>query len=688
MWAKRDYLELAFYPTSTHLNGELFCHLRFFRHDSIPLEKRSSPGSAPQYRLAHARQLYDLETTLFSVRKLLSDKINFLVGLDKTCFPGPSSESYTSWFLDEAKARNRAFFARKKFLYHIAMISFYIAIIAYGSGDRNSWYSVLLDNGVPGPVADKLSLTMVADFSPNIMRAGVFIYPDNETSLWEYYVRVLISANVPVYISWGPIDFSPSIPTCFKNLYPTEASLKAAVRAYQDDCCAQGEPPLCTTSSLPVLDVGSNFAFPPAEPLTDEPFDVGDVSEAPVPSEYTWKGRLLLPGEQPPSMPKFLPSDTPASFFFRRAAARNDFISTTESPHQKTDRLVREENARRYLMIPKGPDEVYEWDFNHDTMRWVRILVPRQERQAIWSLYQPACKRYDPVAGEWDLAIFLDYGGLELSATEEHALLSGEGDKDYDSVTWKSRPPHPFFREGDYQIVPPIPQFGPPHDHPAETMALSEPTEQSIAVFPPSAVVQPSTAPPPSNHIVDWDIGQQEVPNIVSFMETLLNFLAFRWGSSEIKPTKKRLSLQEACKAVGFYTPFHGTGFFEKEPQMASTFIAWVSRMLDQHHPPPADWWLLHPDSVYKLKRVLKTKGYPIRLSVIRNEEDGTLWWCIHKQSPHHCPWTIVIKEPTAAAAAMQSRQSWEDTSRWMVASGMSPPVTSSVLVTHVFPQG
>ena len=138
MWAKRDYLELAFYPTS-HLEGDLFRHLRFHRRDYVPLEERLGSDGAPEYRVAHAMQLYELEALLVDARKILQDAIMVLVSLNKEAFPGPSSERYTSWSKDKINVQKRAFFARKKFLYHIATISFYVAIISYSTGDDHRW---------------------------------------------------------------------------------------------------------------------------------------------------------------------------------------------------------------------------------------------------------------------------------------------------------------------------------------------------------------------------------------------------------------------------------------------------------------------------------------------------------------------------------------------------------------------
>ena len=140
-------------------------------------------------------------------------------------------------------------------------------------------------------------------------------------------------------------------------------------------------------------------------------------------------------------------------------------------------------------------------------------------------------------------------------------------------------------------------------------------------------------------------------------MEVLLCFHAFRWGSSNIAAKSfKRLSLNDACKAAAFYIPDHGTHILKEQPERALKFVAWVAFMLDRKDLLPPDWWLLHCESQDKLKGILFTKGYPLRLFVITDKVDGRLWWCLHKQCDHLTPWFITMADPTAASAAIQSR--------------------------------
>ena len=689
MWAKRDYLEVAFYPTSTHLEGELFRHLRFGRRDSIPLDEQQRLGQPPEYRVAHAMKLYELEALLVEVQNILQDAVNILVSLEKTPFPGPSSEAYTRWSKDRADVQNRAFYARRKFLYHIAMISYHIAVISYSSGDKHRWYYLLLERGVSGAIADKLSSTMIADFRPNVPRAGVFVLPDQQTESWILHLRALIAANIPVYIAWGPLHSSPSILHVFKHLYPTKDEI-AYLRSSQDLRLAWDGPPSSWTGGDRTSESGghsdlvnqdsSRAAIERYSGLSDD-WGVGGTShQSHTRSEgqsqdgqYFWKGRALVIGEQPPSLPKFTAVDTPGSFFRGRAAAREAFIWTQESTRQKAARLDREKNTNtsRY----KSGDEVYEWNFDYGTMRWLRTRVSKKEREAVWQIYLPRCKRYDSIAGEWDITEFLDYDAL--SASMEYQLLD-DGEDD--------RPSDPFFRIEDYGLNPPPPsdEFPPPppsripQGNPPATVTSSDSIviQRSTTHIPArDTVVEQLVTPihlPPQGGSADRVHNDQEVPNFVWFLEMLLYFHGFRWGSSEIKPTLKgkRLSLDHACRAVGFYLPDNGTSLLEEEDHRGVKFIAWVSHLVDKKDP-PSDWWLLHPDTQPRLKDILTDRGYPLRLSVLRNEVDGMLWWSLHKWDQHLVPWFIIVEDPTVASAAMQKRITWDDVARWMVASGM-----------------
>ena len=470
MWAKKDYLELAFFPTTPHLEGQLFRDLRFYHKGTAPLEERQLPGQRSEYRIAHAIELDKLEETLVSVRNALQKEFAVYVHVEKEPVPGPRSERYTEWSRDKADVLNRAFYVRRKFMYHISMISFYIAMISHEANNNHRWYSLLLEKyEMPGPLVDKLSSTMMADFTPNVSRAGAFICPDQQTASWISYINLLIAVNVPVYVAWGPAYSSPLVLKAFEKLYPA-AEIADALNS-------QLHPPLpIVQSDYYVPPVGGEWPSQPggySDFIDDHtPTATTEPDNAPLhhtSREYYWNGRSVLVNERTPCLPKFTSSDTPGSFFSRRAEARKQFISAVESPHQRDARLQRERRAFQYAISAKGHDQIYEWEFDDDTMRWTRNLVPRKSRLSVWETYWPACKRYDSVANEWDVVSFLDCVGPLFSMEEEYEMILAENDHGdvHQNAIWETHPAHPFFHPGDFQLSPPPPGDKPPQTTPA-----------------------------------------------------------------------------------------------------------------------------------------------------------------------------------------------------------------------------
>lgn len=259
-------------------------------------------------------------------------------------------------------------------------------------------------------------------------------------------------------------------------------------------------------------------------------FDIYDAHEAPrqpVPSsrddsshlQYNWKGCKILPGELHPSLPAFLLSNTPGSFFSRCAAAHHQYISHIESPRQKAVRLILEMGVPCYLINKKSHDKVYKWDFNDHVMHWECILVPQHEHMATWVIYPSKCKCYDSVAREWDLAWFLDHGEPELSTINEYNTLD---DGKWDCQDMSSHHLCPFFHEKDNQLSLPPPSSERPKGN-SWLMSTSSMVEYAAA--------QQSVAPPPQDHAIGLGLesmdDEPEVPNTVRFLEVMMGFHGF-----------------------------------------------------------------------------------------------------------------------------------------------------------------
>ena len=114
MWAKEDYLELAFYPTSTQLVGSVFQSLCFYQQNMIAMEAcQLEPNAHPQYHSSHVNEWICFKEMLIKVQNFLQNHCDapVLVRLDKQPIPLPSSEGYGSWSTDHNVTQCKAYFA-------------------------------------------------------------------------------------------------------------------------------------------------------------------------------------------------------------------------------------------------------------------------------------------------------------------------------------------------------------------------------------------------------------------------------------------------------------------------------------------------------------------------------------------------------------------------------------------------
>ncbi|PIL30339.1 hypothetical protein GSI_07524 [Ganoderma sinense ZZ0214-1] len=628
----------------------------------IPMQVREQQLGPPVYRTPFADEWTKLEAMLIQVRNLLQkhrlDPV--LVTLDKEHIRGPSSEGYEAWLTDRAAAQRRAFFARRKFLYHIAIISFHIAALWKRTNDPRHWYDYLLENGVQGHVLDSLSASVVADFTPNNPRAGLFIKPDAFS--WSTYLPVLILANVPIFVYWGPVRSRIAAPAQLNSLKPSKEAVSAAQQLLTDVFDTEGRQPSFETT-----------------------------------------GRA----------PEFLSTDTPGTFFAERAAYRAARIRI-ETEEQRQRRLSREKRATSYLITSNGEDTVFEWDFDWERMRWKREIVLRHDRLSAWSGYDKKDKRYDSVVKEWDLAYFFESSVREARDGEE---LDEQEVNDHSS--------NPLFRDGDCKLDPPPPPNPPPplnrDDVPVEEVpdiggtpasAIQTPRPPTTTLVTPrvptATLATPHvptatprvpiattswlpTAPtgwtsraattisgPPEDGEIGID-GEWR-PNFPTLMAVLISRHLFRWGISLDDlplPDGKLLSWSQACKAVGFCpTPEIKCTLDAGKSEGANAFATWVSCMVQNTHP-PADWWLLASPS--RLRELLRTNDLRIFHLEDPHEDRNLRMWCLDDRghARYKRTWFAAVENPSTALATAMSHRSIDEAVRWMITTLIYSPRAS-----------
>lgn len=424
--------------------------------------------------------------------------------------------------------------------------------------------------------------------------------------------------------------------------------------------------------------------------------------------------------------PRLLSTDTPGKFFAARAAYRAAYIRDTETQEQKLARLSREKHAAQFLISQRGVDKIFEWEFDYERMWWTRVQVSRKEREERWAEFDSKCKRYDPITKEWDLAWFLDYTGPRLSAGQGIDEIMEEEEEETECHR-----PNPFFRESDNQLDPPAPHYhlNPSSDNESfevedgeESHGITTPSSSMTAtpILSASPIATSSTARPPATTTIrppiatttwlpaagtSWipttsaawmpiattapttsrtdsstlaDLQEDgEItangewhPRFPTLIATLMSRHLFRWGTSDLPPVSKHLTLSEACKAVGFPpTPEIKSVLDTESSERSAAFAHWVSCMV-LDIPLPVDWWLLAPKSPIKLRDLLRTTD--IRIFHSDDPYQRLRLWCLddRQNARHMRTWFVAVENPSTALAMGMSARSVDEAVRWMLISG------------------
>ena len=637
----------------------------------VPLEVRQRYPAAPkEYRIRHTEEWMELERNLVIVRNLLQDheKAPVLVGIGKLPVPGPSSEGYHTWSTDKETAQRRAYFARRRFLYHITMISFHIAALWNLTNDPHAWYDYLAVQKVKGTVLDSFSASVVADFSPRSPRAGLFVKPNECT--WPTYLPVCILANIPVFVCWGPVSSPVPAPYGFTKLKPSKEEIVAA----QELSVALGGSSTSTSTS-----------------------------------HSTTSG----------SVPRFLPTDTPGKFFAARATYGAARIRV-ETEEEKNARLSQEKRATDYAY---GQDAVFEWDYDHEKRQWQREKLSKKNRTEIWLGYSRKYKRYDPVTREWDLAWFLGYSSVQDARDTEE--LDEEEDADHSSNPFFRKedygldplpPPDPFAgRETDEDAsrgsfedtMHPSHTDGNGNTNPVSTIetsvtsAISARPPATAATRPPTTTIShartatswiptSSTAwMPPAVPTMPMPQEDGELPSNGEWTPTYPTLIGvlmarhlFRWGASDLPtiPPKKTLLWPEACKTVGFLaTPELEAVLNAEKPEGAANFVGWVSCVVE-NKALPGDWCLLAEGSTSRFRGLLRSTD--LRIFHIEDPYSGCRLWCLddRQNGRYMRTWFVAVENPSTALAVAMSVRSIDEGVQWMLTSGTERQLKIRVL--------
>jgi hypothetical protein len=143
--------------TSARPSGKILELIPFWCMNKVRLEEATAPNGNVHFRMEGANDLLELESGFQIILKALQIASGFSFSLDYEPIPGPGAEKYANWFLNPDVARQRAFYARKRFIMMFASISFQIAHITTQSRDHRRWIAILQESNA----ASRLGIDML-----------------------------------------------------------------------------------------------------------------------------------------------------------------------------------------------------------------------------------------------------------------------------------------------------------------------------------------------------------------------------------------------------------------------------------------------------------------------------------------------------------------------------------------------
>lgn len=171
---------------------------------------------------------------------------------------------------------------------------------------------------------------------------------------------------------------------------------------------------------------------------------------------------------------------------------------------------------------------------------------------------------------------------------------------------------------------------------------------------------------------------RQEVPNVIDLIDLARTRHAFTWEPIRLSQLAQSLPAAEACRAFGYYVPFHGSDAVLENNLQASSFITWVTSMTrasesDSPPLPTVTSWLLHPREHQTLANELQSSEIRIfRMRRSRGDNQGGMWGLANKETrwPSRKP-VIAVEDPTTVLAIVRSFKGLnDDVIRWLSGSG------------------
>lgn len=354
-WWSLPYPFFPFVPLRPSFSGPIFEVLQI-----SPDIYDEAPGSNILRRQT-CRKWINLENRLLQVVCHLRDEY-YTVPFLKPIIP--SMLGFEKEFYNSRSLRRRVKICRNWFGMWMALISFLIAqtqtYYQLEAEERENWFTVLSERGMPQSWLSGLQTSEVATFSSNNARVGVILdflsnLPRQPPVEWYCYF------NIPVWYPWSKRHEKAT------HARPDLEHLRPPVHILQEIHTFLSRTPSMTTP----LSTSPNIAAKDSHHMTDKEFS--DARDAVLCSE-------------------------PWTKFFDVRKIRNALIMAKEGPIDKERRLNRER------LPPQASAEVYRWEWSESNpLEFVRVRVSKRERMDVLESHSKAQCIYDSVSNTWDV---------------------------------------------------------------------------------------------------------------------------------------------------------------------------------------------------------------------------------------------------------------------------------------------
>ena len=435
-WANDKFWYLAFLPRYPSFTRDPLLHIMGRSSETFPIVK--DPEGlflAPSF----SNQWLELEKCLRETYNILKNRYLQLVPFQTQVPPWPSSTHFDGYYENAADVRNAAHRARRLFLAWTCIVSACIAAShSVAELDPPLWYRELckVETKFPAYWLDNILKSRIFSMSTGIARRGLVINMAHQYGIIQS-MTMFINCGIPVWLCFPHgCTYTWSLP---KGIYPTEAQIEEARQK-----AIAGGMLVDTLVDMPLRGESSGEGVSAEFADTQAPESSGDATTSIHSLPYDHKTKTIA---------RFIRPATES----RISSIKDDFVLA---------------HYRERVRSLHPSSTVYEWKLIEFHPWFARVLVPEEDKSAVWNSYHPASRFYSIEDDSWSCVSDFGLRG-RAECVDPHCLDESHDHDDAvegSSTLIRSRVPD---QAHDVVVIQPSLHTASPHGEIAEFNSLS-----------------------------------------------------------------------------------------------------------------------------------------------------------------------------------------------------------------------